>query len=29
MKSFIFVTYRPIVNLSNDMLLCKLLNVRG
>ena len=29
MKSFIFVTHRPIVNLSNDMLVYKLINVRG
>ena len=29
MKYFIFVTYRPIVNLSNNMLVYKLLNVRG
>ena len=29
MKYFIFVTYRPIVNLSNNMLVYKLLNVPG
>jgi hypothetical protein len=29
MKSFIFMTYRPIVNLGNYMLVYKLINVRG